>query len=187
MSLWGHICPYGDIYVPTQSICLLGKYVALDMDIYVSGRSHSHLLASATGIAIYQVNSVNVTSYLRNTRARLAQSVEHQTFNLRVMGSSPISGERRFKCQAPSAMTNRMPKKTSLTRWLCLMCIPYPVRGSSDALSAQGLATFIMCFIPAPDQQRHTKTGLVRDLNPGPLAPKARIIPLDQRASNDGI
>ena len=27
------------------------------------------------------------------------------------------------------------------------------------------------------------KAGLVRDLNPGPLAPKARIIPLDQRAS----
>ena len=24
--------------------------------------------------------------------------------------------------------------------------------------------------------------GLVRDLNPGPLAPKARIIPLEQRA-----
>ena len=29
----------------------------------------------------------------------------------------------------------------------------------------------------------HVKgTGLVRDSNPGPLAPKARIIPLDQRA-----
>ena len=27
--------------------------------------------------------------------------------------------------------------------------------------------------------------GLVRDLNPGPLAPKARIIPLDQRATYD--
>ena len=27
-------------------------------------------------------------------------------------------------------------------------------------------------------------SGLVRDLNPGPLAPEARIIPLDQRASN---
>ena len=25
--------------------------------------------------------------------------------------------------------------------------------------------------------------GLVRDLNPGPLAPEARIIPLDQRAT----
>ena len=29
------------------------------------------------------------------TRARLAQSAEHQTFNLRVMGSSPISGVSR--------------------------------------------------------------------------------------------
>ena len=29
--------------------------------------------------------------------------------------------------------------------------------------------------------------GLVRDLNPGPLAPKARIIPLDQRATNPVI
>ena len=28
-------------------------------------------------------------------------------------------------------------------------------------------------------------TGLVRDSNPGPLAPKARIIPLDQRATAD--
>ena len=28
--------------------------------------------------------------------ARLAQSVEHQTFNLRVMGSSPISGDYIF-------------------------------------------------------------------------------------------
>ena len=27
----------------------------------------------------------------------------------------------------------------------------------------------------------HEKKGLSRDLNPGPLAPKARIIPLDQR------
>ena len=29
--------------------------------------------------------------------------------------------------------------------------------------------------------------GLVRDLNPGPLAPKARIIPLDQRATEISI
>lgn len=31
------------------------------------------------------------------------------------------------------------------------------------------------------------KVGLVRDLNPGPLAPKARIIPLDQRATVDKL
>lgn len=29
---------------------------------------------------------------------------------------------------------------------------------------------------------QNQKAGLVRDLNPGPLAPEARIIPLDQRA-----
>ena len=28
------------------------------------------------------------------------------------------------------------------------------------------------------------KVGLIRDSNPGPLAPEARIIPLDQRANN---
>lgn len=32
-------------------------------------------------------------------------------------------------------------------------------------------------------KERRSKIGLVRDLNPGPLAPKARIIPLDQRAT----
>ena len=35
-------------------------------------------------------------SFNEARRARLAQSVEHQTFNLRVMGSSPISGESLF-------------------------------------------------------------------------------------------
>ena len=30
------------------------------------------------------------------------------------------------------------------------------------------------------------KLGLVRDLNPGPRAPEARIIPLDQRATTLG-
>ena len=30
--------------------------------------------------------------------------------------------------------------------------------------------------------EEEKRTGLVRDLNPGPLAPEARIIPLDQRA-----
>ena len=29
--------------------------------------------------------------------------------------------------------------------------------------------------------------GLVRDLNPGPLAPEARIIPLDQQAFKDRL
>ena len=37
---------------------------------------------------------------------------------------------------------------------------------------------FVLC---APHSVH--KCGLIRDLNPGPLAPKARIIPLDQRAT----
>ena len=32
------------------------------------------------------------------------------------------------------------------------------------------------------NRYKNNKNGLVRDLNPGPLAPKAKIIPLDQRA-----
>ena len=34
--------------------------------------------------------------FANSVRARLAQSVEHQTFNLRVKGSSPLSGEKFF-------------------------------------------------------------------------------------------
>ena len=37
-------------------------------------------------------------------------------------------------------------------------------------------------------EEKKAKTiGLVRDLNPGPLAPKARIIPLDQRAMDINV
>ena len=46
---------------------------------------------------------------------------------------------------------------------------------------ARGTVLFLSC-ICAPK----TRNGLVRDLNPGPLAPKARIIPLDQRAAIAG-
>ena len=39
----------------------------------------------------------------------------------------------------------------------------------------------LLDFLPTP-LFLDKNIGLVRDLNPGPLAPKARIIPLDQRA-----
>ena len=39
------------------------------------------------------------------TQARLAQSVEHQTFNLRVAGSSPSSGDENFETKTVSEMT----------------------------------------------------------------------------------
>ena len=48
----------------------------------------------------------------------------------------------------------------------------------------QSVQTFSYLFQLVWRQFQHDEnTGLVRDLNPGPLAPKARIIPLDQRAT----
>ena len=43
---------------------------------------------------VYNLDSFSVIV----VRARLAQSVEHQTFNLRVMGSSPLPGVSAFCC-----------------------------------------------------------------------------------------
>ena len=43
-----------------------------------------------------QVKSKRYQLNLEICYARLAQSVEHQTFNLRVAGSSPSSGEGMF-------------------------------------------------------------------------------------------
>ena len=42
----------------------------------------------------YRIISLNIRHC--NTGARLAQSVEHQTFNLRVKGSSPLLGAPYF-------------------------------------------------------------------------------------------
>ena len=43
------------------------------------------------------------------TQARLAQSVEHQTFNLRVAGSSPSSGDGNFENPLMLKMTTMLP------------------------------------------------------------------------------
>ena len=43
------------------------------------------------------------------TQARLAQSVEHQTFNLRVAGSSPSSGDGNFENTVMLKMTTSLP------------------------------------------------------------------------------
>ena len=50
-------------------------------------------------MALVAINYRNVTQqYLHNIHpsARLAQSVEHETLNLRVVGSSPTLGENFF-------------------------------------------------------------------------------------------
>ena len=64
-----------------------------------------------TGIGILSCFSIVPTivptgvSCFPLTQARLAQSVEHQTFNLRVAGSSPSSGDENFEKSVCKKMT----------------------------------------------------------------------------------
>ena len=51
---------------------------------------------SAPVVLLAQVTSELVRLFPK--KARLSQSVEHQTFNLRVMGTNPISGEFVLSC-----------------------------------------------------------------------------------------
>ena len=55
-----------------------------------SDRTKRHVQSSAGEILI------NYPRVRKHESARLAQSVEHQTFNLRVKGSSPLSGDFMF-------------------------------------------------------------------------------------------
>ena len=49
---------------------------------------------------------------------------------------------------------------------------------SEGALAARTRSSGVARF----PEIRHASLGLLRELNPGPLAPEARIIPLDQAA-----
>ena len=52
------------------------------------------------------------------TQARLAQSVEHQTFNLRVAGSSPSSGDGNFEESKMVKIENKRGLATSFKNYL---------------------------------------------------------------------
>ncbi len=54
--------------------------------------------------------------------------------------------------------------------------------GASDTTHLWPMSQSVMTIVEK--KKKKNESGLVRDLNPGPLAPKARIIPLDQRATS---
>ena len=59
--------------------------------------SHFHIsLVANQQLWHSKIDMRTVLSGFEMTQARLAQSVEHQTFNLRVAGSSPSSGDENF-------------------------------------------------------------------------------------------
>ena len=70
----------------------------------------------------------------------------------------------------------RIPRKSLVDGGWKRLAVSLPCR---HVLSGLGTGTDVWSVVLC----NHIKgTGLVRDSNPGPLAPKARIIPLDQRA-----
>ena len=73
----------------------------------------------------------------------------------------------------------RIPRKSLVDGGWKRLAVSLPCR---HVLSGLGTGTDVWSVVLC----NHIKgTGLVRDSNPGPLAPKARIIPLDQRAVLD--
>ena len=78
-----------------------------------------------------------------------------------------------------------------LTKPFCFWCISMESRvaqwkraGPITQRSVDRNYALLTIFIPATFMETKIIGGLVRDLNPGPLAPKARIIPLDQQATH---
>ena len=79
---------------------------------------------------VYNIDSFSVIV----VRARLAQSVEHQTFNLRVMGSSPHNGRCLpfvvFSCNLSTYCVDQSlqykPNVCNMASWLSwLLCLSY--------------------------------------------------------------
>ena len=75
--------------------------------------------------------------------ARLAQSVEHQTFNLRVEGSSPSLGALLFTCPAVS----KIPCKSPMASFSCVS--PCPMKPSMSIQVGLGKSSFHSpCYKP---------------------------------------
>ena len=97
-ALFGHKLRF-DAHLLHKSAFFLRKIKKYTIGFKFSLRLHIHLPFS-------------------KTYARLAQSVEHQTFNLRVAGSSPSSGGGCFKGTMATAVTSYKNATTNATRVL---------------------------------------------------------------------
>ena len=74
---------------------------------------------------------------------------------------------------------NHTPRPTSLA-FICIFSVTQLFDAHVTFLNMSAKMSIVL--ITFPHYWTEYLEGLVRDLNPGPLAPEARIIPLDQRA-----
>ena len=78
-------------------------------------------------------------------------------------------------------LLDRLAGRTNSTVTTILYKNKHQYLSSHKELSSRILTTLLASLTT----RRHKNIGLVRELNPGPRAPEARIIPLDQRATHN--
>ena len=139
------------------------------------------------------------------TTARLAQSVERKALNLVVLGGSSPTVDVAFRNRNASAATHNPNNRrsnpphhsarsvaASYTPPMLVTRVHFPACAFVSVLCRCVRAACVLKQTPG-DKTARTKEraapahdiaqGLLQELNPGPLAPEARNIPLDQAAN----
>ena len=148
--------------------------------------------------------NINETCFTYYVTARLAQSAERKALNLVVVGSSPTVGVFSLLRIATHCVV--MCHMNWFRQFGCCWIFPLSVSSGVPCMDVVRVGQFGLPSVKVLDCLNHiyyrmlwkmfvswiwsmpndyakTYKGLLRELNPGPLAPEARIMPLDQAAN----